>query len=388
MTLKPIGRLGAASPGGLALPSATPSPVNLYAPRGVALRDGRLAVCDSGNHRVLVWQVPYDRASPAAEIVLGQADFTCEGPAAAGRGPENGFHLPTGILFVDGRLVVADAWHHRILVWRGVPDASDTPPDYAIGQADLSATLPNRGGGPGLDTLYWPYGIGWIAGRFYVADTGNRRILVWDGFPDADRPADACFGQPAPDAREENRGGPVGPCSFRWPHDFAGNDEWLFVADAGNHRILGWRGHPDRDRPADVVLGQPTMEEAREFPYDAQGPCRLRFPYGIALWHMWLAVADTANNRILFWKLPLEEPFGPPASEVLGQHDFAGNGENRWDAVAPDSLCWPYGLDLAGGHLAVADSGNNRVVLWDCRDLVEKELADVPGGAGSSRIDL
>ena len=33
-------------------------------------------------------------------------------------------------------------------------------------------------------------------------------------------------------------------------------------------------------------------------------------------------------------------------------------------AVADDSLCWPYGLSAAGDLLAVADSGNNRVTFW------------------------
>jgi hypothetical protein len=41
------------------------------------------------------------------------------------------------------------------------------------------------------------------------------------------------------------------------------------------------------------------------------------------------------------------------------------NGENRWDAVLDDSLCWPYGLCVSSSLLAIADSGNNRVVFWD-----------------------
>ena len=52
----------------------------------------------------------------------------------------------------------------------------------------------------------------------------------------------------------------------------------------------------------------------------------------------------------------------------LGQPDLAANGENRWDRVDADTLCWPYGLDWLGGEtdlLAVADSGNNRVVVWE-----------------------
>ena len=41
---------------------------------------------------------------------------------------------------------------------------------------------------------------------------------------------------------------------------------------------------------------------------------------------------------------------------MLGQLDFAAVGENRWELVAPDTFCWPYGLSLHGGRLAVADS--------------------------------
>ena len=43
---------------------------------------------------------------------------------------------------------------------------------------------------------------------------------------------------------------------------------------------------------------------------------------------------------------------------------FAANGENRWASITRDSMCWPYGISLAGDRLAVADSGNNRVVIW------------------------
>ena len=106
-------------------------------------------------------------------------------------------------------------------------------------------------------------------------------------------------------------------------------------------------------------------------PHQAQGPARLRFPYSVS----WcdntsaggerLVVADTANNRILLFGLPLPKPAGSNATEVLGQVSFAGSGENRWEAVLPDTLCWPYGISQHGGRLAVADSGNNRVMLWD-----------------------
>lgn len=50
---------------------------------------------------------------------------------------------------------------------------------------------------------------------------------------------------------------------------------------------------------------------------------------------------------------------------MLGQPGFGPNGENHWTGVTRDSLCWPYGISLSGGRIAIADSGNNRVVLWE-----------------------
>lgn len=367
---KPGVWVGAPSPFGLALPSAAPNASQLYGPRGVWIDQQRLIVCDSGNHRVLIWNsIPEADKSPA-DIVLCQPGFESEGPNAAGRGPANGLHLPTGVMVIQGRLVVADAWHHRILVWNQIPETSDVPPDYAIGQADLDSVEVNRGGQVSAHSLYWPYGLGWVNERFYVADTGNRRVLAWKGFPTEDRPADVVLGQPTFDVNEENRGGTVGPSTFRWSHDICGNEDQLFVADAGNHRILIWNGHPDEDRPADAVLGQAGFDSAYELPYDAQGPSRLRFPYAIAMVGKLLAAADTANNRILCWRLPLANQKFAAALDVLGQPDFAGNGENGWQNVNRGSLCWPYGICFSGNRLAIADSGNNRVMLWDMSDLV------------------
>ncbi len=401
--------LGAPAPGGLALPAAHPTMSWLYSPRGVFLDDRHLVVADSGNHRVLIWHGVPDHDEHPADVVLGQPDGQSEGPAAGGRGPEHGVHLPTGVLIHDGRLVVADAWHHRILVWDQVPSRSGQPPDLVLGQRGLAQAEPNRGGECSATTMYWPYGVGVVDGRFYVADTGNRRVLGWaDGIPASpDRPADLVLGQPGPGLREENRGEGAGPRSFRWPHDITGTADTLLVADAGDHRLLGWSPHPGEDRDADLVLGQPDFHSATEFPYAPQRADRLRFPYAACADRapatvttgddltsdaasggpaaraadarvgeeaaarsrrdgspapVRLAVADTANNRVLFWE-DLSAG-GGPADAVLGQPSFAANGENRWAMVEHDTLCWPYGLCLHGDTLAVADSGNNRVVLW------------------------
>ncbi len=360
--------LGAPAPGGLALPPASPTMAWMYSPRGVFLDENHVVVADSGNHRVLVWHgMPTSDEQPA-DVVLGQPDGTTEGRAAGGRGPERGMNLPTGVLIHDGRLLVADAWHHRILVWNEVPLLDDTPPDLILGQSDPASVSPNRGRDCAPDTFYWPFGIAVIGSRFWVADTGNRRVLGWDnGIPDPQQPADIVLGQPDGHHREENRGGVAGPASFRWPHDIAGRDDLLLVADAGDHRVLGWSPQPGTDRPADILIGQSDFTASDEWPYGPHTGDRFRFPYAIGLDNSdegpeRLAIADTANNRILLWdNLPTD---GRAADHVLAQPDFGSNGENRWTSVRHDTLCWPYGISLRGDRLAVADSGNNRVVIW------------------------
>lgn len=360
--------LGATSVGGLQLPDANPTLANLYAPRAAWTDGVRVIAADTGNHRVLIWNsLPHKDGEPA-DVVLGQPSATSEGPAAGGRGPENGFHLPTGILVIDEQLVIADAWHHRILVWETVPTVDDTPPDWVIGQPDLSRVEPNRGAEPDLTSFYWPFGIAFIEGRFYIADTGNRRVLVWnDGLPLRGQPADLVLGQPSPTDREENRGGEVAADSFRWPHSIAAAGAGVVIADAGNHRLLRWDRPLEADGPADAVLGQLDFVSGAEFPYVSQEG-RLRFPYAVATLDGQMAVADTANNRVLLYD-SVEAAHDDRPIGVLGQPTLAANGENRWERVADDTMCWPYGLWWSRSFdrelLAIADSGNNRVVLWE-----------------------
>lgn len=355
--------LGAPAPGGLALPPASPTLAWMYSPRGVFFDDRYLVVADSGNHRVLIWHgIPTTDEQPA-DVVLGQPDGVTEGRAAAGRGPANGMNLPTGVLVHEGRLIVADAWHHRILVWHTVPEKSSTPPDSVLGQPDESAVEPNMGGPVSASSLYWPFGMAFVGSYFWVADTGNRRVVGWaGGLPEVNRPADIVLGQPDPFSREENRGEEVGPAGFRWPHAIAGTNESLLIADAGDHRVLEWSPLPETDRPADRVMGQPDFHTAREWPYGPQCGDRFRFPYGVSTDNGRLAIADTANNRVLLWDV-VGSAAGP-AHHVLAQPTFEANGENRWSAVTHDSLCWPYGVWLHGDRLAVADSGNNRIMIW------------------------
>ena len=170
---------------------------------------------------------------------------------------------PRASPLADGILAVADAWNHRVLIWHGFPRTSNQPADIVLGQVDFAGGLANRGAdAPGGDTLNWCYGVTIADGRLFVADTGNRRVLMWNRIPERNgAPADLVMGQADFACRDENAGRAIGAIGMRWPHAVVAADSALMVADAGNNRIMVWRSMPERNgAPCDFVLGQAGVD--------------------------------------------------------------------------------------------------------------------------------
>jgi hypothetical protein len=237
-----------------------------------------------------------------------------------------------------------------------------------LGQDDFTSVQSNRGNDrPTASTLFWPYGVFWDGARLWVSDTGNRRVLVWDGLPRVNaQPADLVLGQNDFGVRDENGGTAPNASSLRWPHALASWRGRLCVADAGNNRVLVWDRTPSRDNaPADHVLGQGDAlgvdhNQSRYWPDAAT----LNMPYGVTAIGDWLLVSDTANSRLLGWHVD-DCATGSAARALAGQAAFSAKGDNRWQVAARDSVCWPYSVVAVGDdEVAVADSGNNRVLLW------------------------
>jgi hypothetical protein len=346
-----------------------PSARTMFGPRGAALaaNGGPLVVSDTGHHRLMIWNTPPRSDLAPADLIVGQPNFRSEGRngnAEAGAGTLN---VPTGVAVENGVLAVADAWNHRVLLWRRIPDRSNQPADVVIGQPDFRSVHPNRGADtPRADTLNWCYGVALHAGRLYVADTGNRRVLVWNEIPERNGcAADLVLGQRDFITRDEAVGREPA-AGMRWPHAicFAGDE--FFVADAGASRVMVWRELPNRNgEPCGFVLGQSDFfgrdHNASEYHPTAAS---LNMPYGLCTTAGQLIVADTANSRLVGFELETLS-MGRSAAGLTGQHTFTHKGDNRWQAAARDSLCWPYGVCARGSSVVIADSGNNRVLLWD-----------------------
>lgn len=346
----------------------SPSATTLFGPRGAALAspDGPLFIADTGHHRLMVWRRRPTVDHQPADFLIGQPDFAREGRNAKGEPNAATFNVPTGIAASPEFLAVADAWNHRVLIWRGLPESGRRAADIVLGQADFSGALANRGGEAQADTLNWCYGVSIVGRSLIVCDTGNRRVLVWREIPGVNgAPADLVLGQTQMDCRDENGGLGVDASGMRWPHSATVAGEALLVADSGNNRVMVWRRLPDENgAPADFFLGQASAwacehNRANYLPDAAS----LNMPYACAALGDDIIVADTANSRLLGFA-SAQLATGAAAHSLTGQPNFQSKGDNRWKAPERDSLCWPYGATTMADTAVIADSGNNRVVLW------------------------
>ncbi|MFM6157662.1 MAG: hypothetical protein ACKPE3_32485, partial [Sphaerospermopsis kisseleviana] len=243
--------------------------------------------------------------------------------------------------------------------------------DLVLGQSNFIDNQSNRGNQEAAaNTLHWPYGILFYKNQLFVADTGNRRLLIWQNLPTENgQPADIVLGQPDMNSRNENGGGSPTASSMRWCHDITIWDDNLVVTDAGNNRIMIWQGVPTENNiPCAVILGQKNfnfveLNQGVYFPSSSS----LSMPYGIDIWGDYLIVADTANSRLLGWKkresiLLLQ---GADADGVWGQDSFISKSENKnFGLPTRQSLNWCYGVKVCGENMVVSDSGNNRVLIW------------------------
>jgi uncharacterized protein (TIGR03437 family) len=121
---------------------------------------------------------------------------------------------------------------------------------------------------------------------------------------------------------------------------------------------------------ASLVLGQPDFV-SNNSSLTATG---MRSPSAIATDGNILVVSDTDNNRVLIW---LSQPHvnGQPADVVIGQPDFTHNAT----AVPPTakSLRGPTGVWLANGKLYVADTQDNRILIYNKVPTSNNTAADV-----------
>ncbi len=105
---------------------------------------------------------------------------------------------------------------------------------------------------------------------------------------------------------------------------------------------------------------------------------------GVATDGHYFAVADTDNNRVLLWN-EIPTMMNQNADVVLGQVNFTTLKSPQ--VVDKYSLRGPQGVWIQNNHLFVADTQNNRVLIWNTMPTQNNQGADVVLGQNSFTVD-
>lgn len=315
---------------GAAQPLAASS---LDGPAGVSIDADRLAIVDYRNNRVLAWNTFPTTMGQPADLVKGRPDFTTRG--RSGIAIDATTIDATGPVTVDGtRMYLADAANDRVLVWNTLPRSPADAPSFAIGQSGLATYQQPLV--PSATNVADPAGAWVIAGKLFVADATQNRVLVWNTPPTAaGQPADYAIGQPdlttsAPFTMSDR---------LRSPSSVASDGTRLFVADQGNNRVMVWNTIPTTSGvAANYALGQSNLSTA-----DATN---ISAPASVRVLGGKLYVVDGGHDRILVWNTIPTQNGQPP--------DFTIEG----------GLEAPTDVDTDGTTLFVVDGGDHRVLTY------------------------
>jgi len=279
---------------------ASPSQSSLSKPIDVFVdADGSLWVADSGNNRVLLFLGAAGLFNtPSADRVYGQPDFTTATAAPTASKMANPSSIcvdPAGVLWV------ADTGSHRVLAFKNAAILSNgANADRVLGQTDFTS----NSAGTSQSKLFNPMGVAADATNVWVVDTSNNRVLLFTNFPTINgMNASLVLGQTNYTAATAP---PTSDSSFNTPTGVAITGTSIWVADSGNNRVVRFDGAAalSSGAPEAGVLGQAsfltgsaglsaqrlalyadtTTRNATQLTIDPDG-------------NLWLA--DSLNNRVL-----------------------------------------------------------------------------------------
>jgi uncharacterized protein (TIGR03437 family) len=230
-----------------------------------------------------------------------------------------------------------------ILLWTVAAGAADFATGQAarvvIGQQTFTASNPN----PSDTTIGAVGGIAYAGNTLFVADSNglgavpsNNRLLLFQNLssmvpqPTAELPYNikcpVCVGQATlvlgqPDFTTTTENTAATQEDLWGPSAVASDGIHLVVADTNHNRVMIWNSIPTvNDAPADVVVGQVSFIAS---PISAGSPSAstMRGPQGVWIQNGRLYVADTGYNRVLIYNhIPTTN--SAAADVVLGAPNF------------------------------------------------------------------
>ena len=345
---------------------------------GVAIdpTTGKLFVADRNNNRVL-------RFSSAAKMNAGAA-------AEAVLGQPNDTTVTSGVsatlmntpirVFVDGagRLWVSDYGNQRVLRFNGASSKSTgAAADGVLGQPDFTT----NSAGTTASKMTRTTGLFVdLSGRLWVAERDNNRVLRFDNAAAKANgaAADGVLGQP--DFVTASSG--VSATKMNTPFGvFMDEGGRLWVSEDGNNRVLRFDNAAAKTNggAADGVLGQPDFA-SNTYSTTRSLMGNVRGVWGDARGRLYLV--DEGNSRIVIFNNAATLANGARADNVLGQADFTSSAAPT--PPTANSFSYPNSMfiDNANNMIWVADAGNNRVLRFSVNDVTFKANMAASGVLG------
>jgi hypothetical protein len=250
----------------------------------------KVYVADALNHRVLIWNSFPTTNKQAADVVIGQPNFTT---GTIGRSATVMNH-PISLLVNGGKLYVGETFNFRILVWNTIPTVSGQAADFVIGQTNFT----NNATGCTASSVSRPIQMMISGGKLYVADEIDGRILVWNTVPTASG-SNASFAIGVPNLT--TCGGGATPDTGMSPTGLAiTSGGKLYVSDYSSNRILYWNTLPTADGfLPDGVFGQANLTSGNANGGGTMNGSTLSNPGALSLAGGRLYITDRDNKRIL-----------------------------------------------------------------------------------------
>ncbi len=310
-------------------------------------------------------------------MLFQNADNTALINRDGGTTKQNGINRPYGIgAFVDPndqdklKFFVSDRLNHRILIFNSMPTSTTSLPNVVVGQANFTSGAVNAGQ-PATNQAGFnePVYVSVCAnGKMLVADRNNSRILIYNKVPTANGALpNFVIGQP--NFTSNLVGG--GAQGLNLPYGAFCMENYLYVVDRGNHRVLRYN-QPTANMPvANLVIGQP------DFTTVTAGCAANKFNslLEVVRYKNELYVADGSNFRVVkFASIPTTN--GASATVAIGQVNLTTCTTNQ-GLAAPTQRTLTAVNSVAHNdrYLAVSDFDNNRIMFFDLPVTVNNPLA-------------
>jgi len=234
---------------------------------------------------------------------------------------------------------------------------------YVVGHDEFTKSGDN-GQDAGSNTLFNPNRVYTDSGKMFVADMNNHRVLIYDSIPTSDdATASVVVGQPDMYSISANQGGGVNCATntLNTPRGVFATNSKLFIADSSNNRVLVYNSIPENhNAKADVIVGQPNPTTCSS----GNSQTKMNGPRAVFATSTTLFVADTGNHRVLIYNSIPSGP-NPSASTVVGQSNFTNNSPNQGGGVNSNTLSQPNDVIAYGGKMYIADSNNDRILVYN-----------------------